>query len=461
MQEEKRSCDVVVIGGGPAGHPAAMRAAQIGKKVVLVEKNRLGGTCLNRGCIPTKTLIASSERLAQAREAEKLGVKVAKAEPDWKAIIERKNRVIETLTRGIEAGLRSSSVELVKGNASITQEGEVLVKETEKDLILKAEKIIIATGSEPREIPVFDFSKPSVLTSTDALNLEKIPESLVVVGSGVMGSEFAAIFSSLGTNVVMVEMMDKMLPTEDSRVSRQMKSLFSRSGIEVMTSTSVQEVFEYQEGGIKLKLSTGEVLEAEKVLVSIGRKLNSSALGLEKLGIEVEKDGAIKVNERMETSESGIFAAGDVTGGIMLAHVATFEGIVAAENACGREAKMDYRVVPSCVFTSPEVASVGINTDTAKERKLDVKVSRIPFSGLGKALAMGEERGFVQLIADRKTDIVLGAQIMGAHASDLIHEVALAMKLGATASQIEQTVHAHPSLSEAVMQAARALGENP
>lgn len=461
MQEEERSCDVVVIGGGPAGHPAAMRAAQIGKKVVLVEKSRLGGTCLNRGCIPTKTLIASSERLVEVREAEKLGVRVAKAEPDWEAILERKNRVIETLTRGIEARLRSSSVELVKGNASITPEREVLVEGTEKDLILKAEKIIIATGSEPREIPVFDFSKPSVLTSTDALNLEKIPESLVVVGSGVIGSEFAAIFGSLGTNVVMVEMMDKMLPTEDSRVSRQMKNLFSRSGIEVMTSTSVQEVLEYQEGGIKLKLSTGEVLEAEKVLVSIGRKLNSSALGLEKLGIEVEKDGAIKVNERMETSESGIFAAGDVTGGIMLAHVATFEGIVAAENACGREAKMDYDVVPSCVFTSPEIASVGINMDTAKEEELDVKVSRIPFSGLGKALAMGEERGFVQLIVDGKTDCVLGAQIMGAHASDLIHEVALAMKLGATASQIEQTIHAHPSLSEAVMQAARALRENP
>jgi dihydrolipoamide dehydrogenase len=247
-----------------------------------------------------------------------------------------------------------------------------------------------------------------------------------------------------------------MLPTEDSRVSKQMRSIFRKEGIDIRTETTVREVLEYGDDGIKLELSSGDVLEAEKLLVSIGRRFNSAGLGLEDLDVELDERGRILVNDKMETSVGGIYAIGDVVGGIMLAHVATFEGLVAAENATGGSSTMDYSVVPACIFTTPEIGSVGLNTDKAAEQGIEVNVSRFSFGALGKALAMGEDHGFVQLVIDAKTDKVLGAQIMGPHASDLIHEVALAMKLGATSEDIATTIHAHPSLPEAIMEAAEA-----
>ncbi len=279
---------------------------------------------------------------------------------------------------------------------------------------------------------------------------------MIIVGSGVIGSEFACIFSTLGTRIVMIELMDRMLPTEDSRISKQMRSIFKKNGIEIKTNTTVSKVLDYRENGITLELSTGETIEAEKVLISIGRKMNSSGLGLEEIGVKTDERGCIAVNERMETSRQGIYAIGDVVGGILLAHTATFEGLVAAENATGGDARIDYSVVPACIFTTPEIASVGLNTDKAAEQGREVKVSRFSFGGLGKALAMGEDRGFVQLVIDPDSDKVIGAQIMGPHASDLIHEVAIAMKMGATAEQIGSTIHAHPSLPEAIMEAAEA-----
>jgi dihydrolipoamide dehydrogenase len=251
-----------------------------------------------------------------------------------------------------------------------------------------------------------------------------------------------------------------MLPTEDSRVSKQMRSIFRKEGIDIRTETTVREVLEYGDDGIKVELSSGDVLEAEKLLVSIGRRFNSAGLGLEDLDVELDERGRILVNDKMETSVGGIYAVGDVVGGIMLAHVATFEGLVAAENATGGSSTMDYSVVPACIFTTPEIGSVGLNTDKAAEQDIQVNVSRFSFGALGKAVAMGEDRGFVQLVIDAKTDKLLGAQIMGPHASDLIHEVALAMKLGATSEDIATTIHAHPSLPEAIMEAAEAAHGN-
>lgn len=454
MAEVKPRYDVVVIGAGPGGYPAAIRAAQRGAKVAVIEKEKVGGTCLNWGCIPTKALLASAELVAHAREAEDFGVKIDGIKPDWTAIMKRKQNVTDTLVNGILGLLKANKITLIAGTASLTPDKKVLVKSPEGDSTLEAENIIIATGSDPAELPTFDFSRPVVMTSTDALALQSVPKSLIIVGSGVIGSEFACIFQAMGTRIVMIELMDRMLPTEDSRVSKQMRSIFRKEGIDIRTETTVREVLEYGDDGIKVELSSGDVLEAEKLLVSIGRRFNSAGLGLEDLDVELDERGCILVNDKMETSVGGIYAIGDVVDGIMLAHVATFEGLVAAENATDGSSTMDYSVVPACIFTRPEIGSVGLNTDRASEKGIEVNVSRFSFGALGKAMAMGEDRGFVQLVIDAKTDKLLGAQIMGPHASDLIHEVALAMKLGATSEDIATTIHAHPSLPEAIMEAA-------
>ena len=448
--------DVVVIGAGPGGYPAAIRAAQRGAKVTVVEKEKVGGTCLNWGCIPTKALLASAELIAHAREAEKFGVKITGIEPDWTAIQERKQKITDTLVGGILQLLKANGITLVEGTGSITADKNVLVKTADGEVTFEAGSIIIATGSDPAELPTFDFSKPAVMTSTDALALDHVPKSLIIVGSGVIGSEFACVFSTLGTEIVMVELMARMLPTEDSRVAKQMRSTFRKAGIDIKTETTVEEVLEYRDDGIKVKLSSGEEIEAEKLLVSIGRKFNSAGLGLEDLGVDADERGRIMVNDKMETTVPGIYAIGDVVGGILLAHTATFEGLVAAENATGGNATIDYTVVPACIFTTPEIGSVGLNADKAAEQGIEVNVSRFSFGALGKALAMGEDYGFVQLVIDAKTDKILGAQIMGPHASDLVHEVAIAMKMGATAEDIATTIHAHPSLPEAIMEAAEA-----
>ena len=448
--------DVVVIGAGPGGYPAAIRCAQRGAKVAIVEKENVGGTCLNWGCIPTKALLASTELIARAREAEEFGVRITGLEPDWTAMQARKQKVTDTLVGGILQLLKANGIDLVAGAASITPEKNVAVETSEGTVTLEAGRIIIATGSDPAELPTFDFSQPSVMTSTDALALDHIPESLIIVGSGVIGSEFACIFSTLGTKIVMLELMDRMLPTEDSRVAKQMRSTFRKQGIDIRTETTVEEVLEYRADGIKVRLSSGDELEAEKLLVSIGRRFNSEGLGLQELGVETDERGRIIVDQAMETSVDGIYACGDVVGGILLAHTATFEGLVAAENATGGNATMQYHVVPACIFTTPEIGSVGLNADRAAEQGIEVKVSRFSFGALGKALAMGEDYGFVQLVIDAKSDKVLGAQIMGPHASDLVHEIAVAMHMGATAADISATIHAHPSLPEAIMEAAEA-----
>lgn len=448
--------DVVIIGAGPGGYPAAIRAAQRGAEVALVEKDKVGGTCLNWGCIPTKSLLASSEVLDRTREAEKFGIKVQGVEPDWPAIIARKNKITETLTGGVKQLLKANGVTLVQGTASLTQDKKVSVETGEGTMELNTGKIIIATGSDPAELPTFDFSQPTVMTSTDGLEMKAVPSSLIIVGSGVIGCEFATIFSSLGTRITMVELMDRILPTEDSRISKQMRSVLRKRGIEILTKTTVEKVLEYREDGIKLELSSGETLESDKLLISIGRKLNSSGLGLEAAGIELDNRGAIIVNDKMETSVDGIYAIGDVIGGILLAHTATAEGLTAAENAVGGNKSLDESIVPACIFTHPEIASVGLNPDKAEEQGIDFNVSRFQFGGLGKALAMGEDLGFVQLVFDANNHRMLGAQIMGPHASDLIQTVAIALKMKATTDDIVNTIHAHPSLPEAIMEAAEA-----
>jgi len=456
MAADAQKAKVVIIGAGPGGYVAAIRAAQLGSGVVLVEKQLLGGTCLNWGCIPTKAMLACAEALETIREADEYGIQVGEAVPNLPAMVERKEKISEQLRNGIAQLLKANKVQFVKGTARITAPNQVVVQNDEGDTKIETEKIIVATGSEPARLPTFDFDQPTILTSTEGLALTQIPKTMIIVGSGVVGSEFATIFNALGTKVTMIELLPRILPTEDERVSQQMKRILNKKGIEILTETTIEEISEYKPTGLKAKLSNGETLEAEKLLVSIGRSLNSANLGLDEVGVELGKRGEIVVNDHMESSVPGIYAIGDVVGGILLAHVASFEGICAAENAMGMNSVMNYDVVPACIFTEPEIASVGCTPAKAEEKGIETRVGRFMFGGLGKALAMGKGQGFVQLVVDASTDKVVGCQIMSAHASDLIHELALAIKMGITASDIARTVHAHPSLAEAIMEAAEA-----
>ena len=456
MAAETKKARLTIIGAGPGGYVAAIRAAQLGEGVVLVEKKLLGGTCLNWGCIPTKALLACAEALETIKEAHEYGIKVSEPVPDLKAMVERKDKICAQLRNGIAQLLKANKVEVVKGAASLASPNLVKVQGEDGEIDIETEKVIIATGSEPARLPTFDFDQPAILTSTEGLELTEIPKSMIIVGSGVVGSEFATIYNALGTKVTMVELMPRILPTEDERVAQQMKRILNKKGIEILTETTIEEMVEYRPDGVKARLSNGEVLEAEKLLVSIGRSLNSKGLGLEEAGVKLGQRGEIVVNERLETSVPGIYAIGDVIGGILLAHVASFEGICAAENAMGEDSVMNYDVVPACIFTEPEIASVGLTPAKAEETGIETRIGRFMFGGLGKALAMGKGQGFVQLVVDAKNDKVIGCQIMSAHASDLIHEIALAIQVGVTADQIGKTVHAHPSLAEAVMEAAEA-----
>ncbi len=456
MAADSQKARLVIIGAGPGGYVAAIRAAQLGTGVVLVEKDLLGGTCLNRGCIPTKAMLACAEALETIKAAEEYGIKVAEPVPDLKAMVERKDKVSAQLRNGVAQLLKANKAEVVKGTASLVSPTRVKVETEEGERVIDTEKVILATGSEPARLPTFDFDQPAILTSTEGLELTEIPKSMIIVGSGVVGSEFATVYNALGTKVTMVELMPRILPTEDDRVSQQMKRILGRKGIDILTETTIEEMVEYRPDGVKARLSSGDILEADKLLVSIGRSLNSAGLGLDEVGVELGKRGEIVVDERLETSVPGVYAIGDVVGGVLLAHVASFEGVCAAENAMGMDAVMNYDVVPACIFTQPEIASVGLTPAKAEEQGIETRIGRFMFGGLGKALAMGKGQGFIQLVVEASSDRIIGCQIMSAHASDLIHELALAIQMGITAEQVGRTVHAHPSLSEAVMEAAEA-----
>lgn len=447
---------VVVIGAGPGGYVASIRAAQLGASVVLVEKDKVGGTCLNRGCIPTKCLLASTHVLDVIREAEDFGVEVKGVQPNFSRMMERKEQVVAQLRQGIRQLLKANKVKFVKGEATLVSPRKIRVAGDQGTEEIEADKIIISTGSVPVKPPIFDFAHDAVLTSDEALKLGEPPKSLLIVGAGVIGLEFACVFSSLGTKITVVEMMDQVLPTEEKTVATQMQRILDRRGIVFHIQTRVEGIKEYSSNGVTATLDNGEEIIAEKMLVSIGRRPNTRNLGLEDLGIDMDPAGNIIVNNKMETNVKGIYAIGDAVGGIMLAHVASAEGIVAAENAAGHEATLDYSAVPSCVYTTPEVSSVGLTVDKAQAIGKKVKLGKFPFAACGKALTIGEDTGFVQVVVEEETDLVLGAQIIGPHATDLIAEVALAVRWGLTVEQISTTIHAHPTLAESIMEAAEA-----
>ena len=453
---EKR---LIVLGAGPGGYVAAIKAAQLGAKVTIIEDTEVGGTCLNRGCIPTKALIASAEAIDKINRAEEYGIEIkGEVSCNLSKIIERKNKVVAIQVKGIRSLLKSWGIELLEGRGKIkdVNKVEVALKDG-SNRTAEGDNIIIATGSRPARISLFSFDGKDIITSDEALNITEIPKNVLIVGAGVIGCEFAFILKELGAEVTIVEMLSHAVATEDEEISEILERELKKRKIKLILNTKIEKIEKNSEGNLTAKLSDGKEIKTEKVLVSIGRALNTENIGLEELGIKKGKKGEIEVNSRMETNVSGIYAIGDVVGGIMLAHVASTEGIVAAENIMGHSRAMDYNIVPAGIFTMPEIGSVGLREKQAKDKGIDIKVGRFQFRGLGKAHAMGEIAGMAKIIADAKTDKVLGLHIIGAHAADLVHEGAVAMKLGATAKDIGNTIHAHPTLSEAIMEASEDL----
>ncbi len=449
---------LAVLGAGPGGYVAAIKAAQLNAQVTVIESAEVGGTCLNWGCIPTKTMLASSEMLSKARELDKFGIEFNGGfVPNLAKIIERKNKVVSTQVKGIRSLFKNRGITIKEGRGVLVSPKAIEVRSKDGDAeSVEADAIIIATGSRPAQFSAFPFDGKNILSSTEALELTEIPKSLLIVGAGVIGCEFACIYRELGTEVTIVEMLPRAIATEDHEISELLEKELKKKKIRLITGVTGENIA-IKDDGVHTFLSDGKELVSEKVLVSIGRALNSTNIGLEALDINRGKRGEIIVNNRMETNVPGVYAIGDVTGGMMLAHTASREGIVAAKNIMGINTVMNYTVVPAAIFTSPEIASVGIREHQALEKGIKYRTGHFPFRGLGKAHAMGEISGLIKLIAEESSDKLIGAHIIGAHASDLIHEAALAIKAGLTITDIADTIHAHPTLAEGIMEAAEDL----
>lgn len=446
---------LAILGAGPGGYVAAIKAAQLGAQVTVIEETEVGGTCLNRGCIPTKSLAASSEMLAKLRQSEDFGIEL-KGEiiPNLSKIIERKNKIVNTQVKGIRGLFKSWGITLKEGRGVLQSpsEIEVTLKDGSKETTT-ADKIIIATGSRPSQIPAFPFDGDRIISSNDAINLTDIPKSLLIVGAGVIGCEFACIFKELGSEVSIIEMLPRAVATEDIEISEQLERELKKKKIKLYTNVKVEKV-DVKDDGVHAWLTDGKETVAEKTLVSIGRAFNSNGIGLERIGINKDIRGEIIVNEKMETNVPGIYAIGDVIGGLLLAHVASKEGITAAKNVIGGDERIDYSVVPAGIFTSPEIGSVGLREHQAAEKGIKVRTGHFQFRTLAKAHIMGEISGFFKIVSEETTDRILGVHIIGPHASDLIHEAAIAIKKGLKTKDIAETIHAHPTLSEGMMEAA-------
>jgi dihydrolipoamide dehydrogenase len=446
--------DIVVIGGGPGGYVAALHAAELGKKIALIEADFLGGTCLNRGCIPSKTLLKHAEVIEAIEEAKAWGIESGDLSFSLDKMKKRKDDVIQRLRGGIAYLLSQGKIDVYEGFGTV-EEGKIIkVETTEKEERIQADRIIVATGSSPVVPPIEGLASVEFETSDTIFDIPDIPKSVIIIGGGVIGVEFACIFSSLKAEVTVIEASDRIIPSEDVDASKVLTKLLKKKGIRFYTSTKVTEV--QQSGAQKVVKCTdgkGKELsfEAETLIVSVGRKPNLSAVQQ----ITIEKEGPfIKVNEKMETNLPGIYAVGDVVGGYQLAHVASAEGIVAATNASGMEEKMEYRVVPRCIYTLPEVASVGLTEDEAKKKGLSVRTERFDHVGNGKALAVGETSGFVKVVYEEKYGEILGVTMVGPHVTEMISEASAFMYLEGTVEEVSKMIHPHPTVSEAFYETA-------
>jgi dihydrolipoamide dehydrogenase len=445
--------DIAFLGGGPAGYQGAIRAAQLGARVAVVEEKLVGGVCLNWGCIPTKAVRASAEAGRALRRAKEYGFKPVEAVPEIAAIIARKQRVVTSLRTSIERLFQAHKIDLIEGRGALVGLGRIEAQIGGEVHLVEAAKVVIATGSRPAGLPMIPKG-PRVFLADEMLDIPYLPQQLLVIGGGAVGVEMAAIFRELGSQVVLVEALDHILPYEDREMAASLLSILQRRKVKVLCGITVESVAETGEG-FAVRLSNGTELTPDAILQAVGRRFNTEGIGLETLGIEMDR-GRIVVNEHLETNVPGLYAAGDVIGGWLLAHVAFAEGICAAEHALGHGSRMDYQVVPRCVFSIPEYAAVGISEGEARSQ-FPVKVASFPFKSLGMAQAMGELEGLVKIITHAGTDQVLGAHIIGAHGADLVSAIALAMQAQLPARSIMETIHTHPTLSEAVLEVAQAL----
>ncbi|MCZ8520622.1 MULTISPECIES: dihydrolipoyl dehydrogenase [Paenibacillus] len=464
-----QSFDVVVLGGGVGGYSAAIRAAQLGKSVAIVEEDKLGGTCLHRGCIPSKALLRSAEVFALMKESARFGVETGETRLNFPQVLRRKNEVVEGLHSGLQFLMRKHKIQVFYGKGRVIgpsifspRSGAVSVEQADGEIVsLVPEALILATGSRPRMLTGLEPDGVKVLTSDDALQMEKLPASVLIIGGGVIGVEWASMLSDFGVDVTMAEVGPRLLPGEEEEVSRELERLFKKRGITIHTGCSVlPETADKSGTGLSIEAEQGGeriLLQAEAALVSVGRRANVEGIGLENTDVRVEA-GFIRVNASMQTAELHIYAVGDCTGGVQLAHAAGHEGILAAEHICG-ESVHPYlpHAIPRCVYSRPEAASVGWTEAQAKERGHEVKTAKVRFQALGKAMVLGETDGFVKVVADARTDDILGVHMIGAHVTDYISEAALAQLLEATPWEVGRTIHPHPTLSEILGEAMLAV----
>ncbi|MCC3145814.1 dihydrolipoyl dehydrogenase [Halanaerobium sp. Z-7514] len=442
--------DIGILGGGPGGYVAAIRAAQLGLKTAVIEKDVVGGTCLNRGCIPTKTYLKHTELIHELKRMDQFGIMVDGYSLDWPKMRARKNKVVAKLTGGIRGLFKKNGVDLIKGRGEVINEHEIKIS-GEKDKKIGVKNIIIATGSAPIMPALKGMDLPDVISSREALDLDELPERIVIIGGGVIGIEMASIYSSLEVDVTIVEILDDILVNFDQEMVKVLKQRLKKDGVKLLTSSKVTEIAEENDELIvKIESEKAEQIFTDKVLAAVGRK--AVFAGIKDLDLEME-NGFIKVDSQMQTSINGIYAVGDVTGGMLLAHEASAEGIVAVNNILGNQEIRD-NLISNCVYSLPEIASVGMTEAEAKDEGYQINIGRFPFKASGKAIAAGAEEGFVKIISDKKWDQILGAQIVGPHATDLIAEAAIAIKLESTTEVLANTIHAHPTLSESVKEAA-------
>jgi dihydrolipoamide dehydrogenase len=454
----ENSFDLIIIGAGPGGYVAAIRAAQLGMRVACVEKQFLGGVCLNIGCIPSKALLDTTEKLYEAKtKFAGEGIRVGDISIDLPTMMARKDKVVQTLTSGVGVLFRKNKVEHVRGSARITAPGVVAVSDGPTARDLRAPRILIATGSDSVSLPPLPFDGQHIISSTEALSLPRIPKRMVIVGAGAIGLELGSVWNRLGTQILVLELMDRILPTMDKEMTAQLQRLLEKQGMTFRLKSSAQSAKILPDNRVQLTWTSGTdsgTEECDVVLIAVGRKPCTTGLGLPELGITTDRKGFIQVDPHYQTNIPGIYAIGDVIGGAMLAHKASEEGIAAVETMTGHAGHVNYRAVANIVYTAPELASVGLSEEEAKEQGHELRIGKFPFTANGRARGMDATEGSVKVIADARTDRLLGMHILAAHASDMIAEGALAMEFAASAEDIARTVHAHPTLPEAVKEAA-------
>ncbi len=449
--------DVTVIGGGPAGYVCAIRLSQLGLKTACVEsRGSLGGTCLNIGCIPSKSLLNMSESFHKAKNFSDIGIETGEIKLNLEKMMSNKESSVATLTKGVEFLFKKNKVTYIKGVGSFNEKNEILVKNDKSEIKIKTDKTIISTGSEPLSLPGIDFDEKKILSSTGALNISKLPKKMVVVGGGYIGLEMGSVWSRLGTEVHVIEYLDHITPGLDKEISNEFMKILKKQNINFELNTKVEKITKNDKGVVieTTNKDSKNNIEADVVLISVGRKPYTDKLNLEKIGVNLDKKGKIKVNKNFETNVKNVYAIGDVIDGPMLAHKAEEEGIAVAELIAGQSGHVNYDIIPGVIYTSPEVAYVGKNEEELKEKKINFKVGKFPFMANSRAKAINEPEGFVKILAESKTDRVLGVHIIGPHAGEMIAEMSVAMEFGASSEDIARTCHAHPTFSEAIKEAA-------